>query len=163
MNCVYVPPSNSEYNSAGDLILIEPTEQNNFMPSFDTNTPPGTNFFDKPNGMAYFLLNGDSQVIDLKIAPVLFVRFGFPAVTPEQFFQSPHVVANIAALLGVSESKIRRVKIVREFRRRRDTLGGILLLKNLVRIIGTVGFNLIPRFFITTVKKTREENHIFTR
>ena len=56
---------------------------------------------------------------DLKIAPVLFVRFGFPAVTPKQFFDSASLVDNIAGLLGISPSKIRRVKIVRATDRRR--------------------------------------------
>ncbi len=50
---------------------------------------------------------------------MIFIRIGFPAITPKQFYESASVVDNIAALLGVSPSKIRRVKIVRETDRRR--------------------------------------------
>jgi hypothetical protein len=61
----------------------------------------------------HFTIDG-ATYIDLKIAPVLFVRFGFPAITPDQFFNSATFVGNMAFLLGVLPSQIRRVNIVRQ-------------------------------------------------
>ncbi len=65
---------------------------------------------------------------DIKIAPVVFVRFGFPAVTPKQFFESASLVDNVAGLLDISPSKIRRVKIVRDTSRRRRAASDVTLL-----------------------------------
>ena len=60
--------------------------------------------------MATFLIDG-LNVIDLKISQLIVLTFGLPATTPSAFF-STNLVANLAALLGVPESKIRRVEII---------------------------------------------------
>ena len=62
--------------------------------------------------LAYFLIDGNT-VIDLKIAPLLVLTFGLPPVTPSSFFTN-NLVANLAALLGVSSNMIRRVNIIAE-------------------------------------------------
>ena len=115
VNNTFTDPSNAEYKN-GDMVLKETTKanRNSFMPTPQSKV--GANFFDKPYGQMFFTAGGHS-VIDLKISPVLFVRFGFPAITPDDFFQSANLVGNIAGLLGVPASKIRRVNIVRESRR----------------------------------------------
>lgn len=58
-------------------------------------------------------MDGSTEYIDLKIAPVLYVKFGMPAITPDEFFDSKTLVGNFAQLLGVDASKIRKVQIVR--------------------------------------------------
>lgn len=60
--------------------------------------------------MASFLING-VQVIDLKISEMIVLTFGLPATTPSSFF-TVNLVGNLAALLGVTADKIRRVNIV---------------------------------------------------
>ena len=61
---------------------------------------------------------------DLKIAPVLVLKFGLPAITPDEFFDPSSLVDNFALLLGIDASKIKRVQIVRVGTRvRRDTTG----------------------------------------
>jgi hypothetical protein len=60
--------------------------------------------------MAYFIINGVT-VIDLEISELIVLAFGLPATTPSSFY-STNLVANLAALLGVSDDMIRRVDIV---------------------------------------------------
>lgn len=113
----YVPPSNSFYEN-GHMELTDPGNNVTFYkPTF--NDQPGKNYYHKPDKNIYFSMSGTS-VIDLKIAPVLFVRFGVPAITAEQFFNKNTVVGNFAYLLGIEPSKIRRVEIVRASRKKRD-------------------------------------------
>ena len=127
-NDVFITPTNAEYVS-GDMVLKKPTVDNlnTLMPTIKSNV--GENFYYKPDSRIYFISDAAS-VIDIKIAPVLFVRFGFPAITPEQFFNSDSLVSNFAALLGVAPSKIRRVEIVRASRRKRQ-IGSL----NIINII----------------------------
>ena len=60
--------------------------------------------------LASFLING-ATVIDLKISELIVLTFGLPATTPSAFFTT-NLVNNLAALLGVSVDKIRRVNII---------------------------------------------------
>jgi hypothetical protein len=60
--------------------------------------------------LASFLIKG-STVIDLKISQLIVLTFGLPPTTPTAFFTT-NLVANLAALLGVTVDKIRRVDIV---------------------------------------------------
>jgi len=62
--------------------------------------------------MAYFAIDGVT-VVDLKISELIVLTFNLPATTPSAFF-STNLVANLAALLGVTEDKIRRVNIISE-------------------------------------------------
>jgi hypothetical protein len=64
----------------------------------------------RTTNMASFLING-ATVIDLKISDLIVLTFGLPAITPSAFFTT-NVVANLAALLGVSPDNIRRVNII---------------------------------------------------
>jgi len=57
-----------------------------------------------------FLIDG-ATVIDLQISPLIVLTFGLPPTTPSAFFSS-NLVANLAALLGVTTSQIRRVDII---------------------------------------------------
>ena len=60
--------------------------------------------------MLIFSIRGD-VLIDLKISEMIVLTFGLPPLTPASFFQG-NVLNNLAALLGVSREKIRRVTIV---------------------------------------------------
>jgi len=60
--------------------------------------------------MASFVIDGQT-VIDLKISQLLILNFNLPAQTPSSFYSS-NVVDNLAAILGVSSDKIRRVNII---------------------------------------------------
>ena len=60
--------------------------------------------------MAMFLIDGVT-VIDLKISELIVLTFGLPAATPATFF-GPNLVANLATILGVPVSSIRRVNII---------------------------------------------------
>jgi hypothetical protein len=60
--------------------------------------------------MAWFIIDGVT-VIDLKISPLIVLSFNLPAVSASSFY-STNLVANLAALLGVSSDMIRRVNII---------------------------------------------------
>lgn len=100
------------YYVNGAMSIQDPGNNiSSFMPTYSNTS--GTNLFVKSDQMMYFSLDG-SSFIDLKIAPVLYLRFGFPAITPEQFFNTATLVGNMAILLGVDKSHIRYVNIVRQ-------------------------------------------------
>jgi len=104
-------PSNAIYVN-GAMQLQDPSSNiSSYMPTYLNVS--GTNLFLKTDQMMHFSLDG-STYIDLKIAPVLFIRFGVPAITPEAFFNTATLVGNMALLLGVSPSQIRKVNIVRQ-------------------------------------------------
>jgi hypothetical protein len=65
----------------------------------------------RSTNLEYFLIDGVT-VIDLKISELIVLTFGLPATTPTGFYSSGNIVANLAALLGVSPDLIRRVDIV---------------------------------------------------
>jgi hypothetical protein len=60
--------------------------------------------------MAEFIISGGT-VIDLKISELIVLSFTLPAISVSSFYSS-NLVANLAALLGVSSDLIRRVDIV---------------------------------------------------
>ncbi len=122
MNDKFINATNAVY-STGSMTIKDPAGNlSAYMPTIQS--PVGTNLFYKGDNKMHFVLDGSSY-IDLKIAPVLFVRFGFPAVTPEQFFSPATVVGNIALLLGVPASSIRQVKVIRATSKKRQTSGTI--------------------------------------
>lgn len=121
VNGEFVAPTNAYYKN-GNMILQDPTNNlATLMPTYDSAS--GTNLFVKQNQKIYFSIHG-GDYIDLVVSPVVYVRFGFPAITLEDFFQPDNLVKNLAAYLDVPESKIRTVQIVRANRRKRlaDTL-----------------------------------------
>jgi hypothetical protein len=78
-----------------------------YMPSYNNAT--GTNLFYKNR---IWLTMSGADVIDVQIAPVLFISFSVPAMTPNQFFEPSTLVSNFAALLGLNPSQIKTVNIV---------------------------------------------------
>ncbi|CAF3637436.1 unnamed protein product [Rotaria sp. Silwood1] len=102
-NGIYVSPTNRAQNTSA-LMLLDQANGVTYTSS------PGTNFFNRTTRMASFLIDGNT-VIDLKISELIVLTFGLPSTTPSSFF-STNIVANLAALLGVTPDKIRRVSIV---------------------------------------------------
>jgi len=117
----YVPPTNAYFQNNQQLVSDPRSSLGVYMPHYSNTS--GTNLFYKPDQKVYFSMDG-ACVVELKIAPVLFVSFGVPLITPEEFFSSDSLVANLALLLDVSPSMIRRVNVVREASRRRRRLAG---------------------------------------
>lgn len=114
----YVAPTNA-YTEDGSMKLYDPnTDLDTYMPT--PQSPPGTNLFLKSASKVYFTISG-AQRIDLKIGPVLFFKFGMPAITPEEFFNPDRIVEYFAALLDIDPKLIRSVQVVRASRRKRDT------------------------------------------
>ena len=117
-NGSFFPPTNADY-STGSMTTVDPSKNlPAYMPTY-TNAS-GTNLFVKNDCKIYFSIDG-STVIDLIVAPLLYVRFGFPPVTPDSFFNKVTLVGNIALLLGINPSQIKSVNIVSESRRKRDS------------------------------------------
>jgi hypothetical protein len=115
-------PATNAYFTNGNMYLRDPsTNIASYMPTYSNAS--GTNLFVKSASKVYFSLKG-SDYVDLKIGPVLVLKFGMPAVTINEFFDKDKIVANFAALLDIDASKIRQVNIVRATnsgRRRRGT------------------------------------------
>jgi hypothetical protein len=127
-NNIFTDPTNAYYSN-GNMILTDPSaDLSAYMPTHQNSS--GTNLFVKSSGKVYFAMEG-ADFIDLKIASVLVIKFGVPAITEDAFFNSDTLVQNFAALLGVDPSKIRRVEIVREARRKRLSNGLIQILLTL--------------------------------
>ena len=123
LNDKFMPPTNAYYLNGKmqlkDPNLIDMPSMPHYMPTYLNNS--GTNMFYNPDRKMYFSIDGSVDHIDLVISPVLYVKFGLPAITPDQFFNTATLVGNFALLLGVDASKIRRVKIVRASSKKRQT------------------------------------------
>ena len=108
-----VQPTNADF-STGKLTLKDPQgNSNQYMPAIGATI--GTNFFDRTTKKIYFSISGStdgSSFVDLIISQEIFLTFGVTATTADAFFSSVNLVSNIATLLGVPQSMIRRVQIV---------------------------------------------------
>ena len=130
------------------LAMQDPSANLNYYKPIYQNAS-GVNLFYKNDSKMYFAIDG-SSVIDLKIAPVLYVTFGLPAVTPEAFFNHTTIVGNFALLLGVDVSKIRRVSITRASRKKRSTSG-------LIQISITIEDNVNTALNDTTAQDAQKD------
>jgi len=133
LNGVYVQPTNAYY--IGKNMVFKNVANNSapFMPTYNSAT--GTNLFYK--NRIWVTMSG-ADVIDVQIAPVLFISFSVPAMTPDQFFEPSTLVSNFAALLGLNPSQIKTVNIVSASnstsfnnRRRRDLSSSSNIMINL--------------------------------
>jgi hypothetical protein len=116
-NDTFISPTNADFSTGKFRLKDIGANASAYMPNI--NSQSGTNFFSSADRKMFFSMDG-ANYIDLKIAPVLFVRIGVPAITPDEFFNSATLVGNIAHLLGIDSSKIRRVNIVRASSRKRQ-------------------------------------------
>jgi hypothetical protein len=122
-NDTFINATNAVYVN-GAMQLQDPTPLSSYMPTYSNAS--GSNLYVKADQMMYFSIDGSSY-IDLKIAPVLFLRFGVPAITPDQFFNTATLVGNMAILLGVDPSMIRKVNIVRASSKKKRQAGSSLV------------------------------------
>ena len=114
-NGVYILPNNAEYVN-GKLQYRQSQTVDEFKPAVSSMIN-GENYFDRDTQSLYLVLRGAS-IIEIKTTPVVIVSFGVPAVEADEFFEV-NLVSNLAALLQISEEKIRVVEIIREDSRKR--------------------------------------------
>jgi hypothetical protein len=108
-NINIVDPTNAD-RSNGALILKDPGDNvNQYIPKIGSTA--GTNFVYRLEKKTYFSIDG-SDYIDLIVSQEIFLTFGVTATTENAFFNSAKLVSNIATLLGVPATMIRRVKPV---------------------------------------------------
>ena len=107
LNGVYVPPTNAYWLNTHMLIKDVSNQLAIYMPTY--NNASGVNLF--YDHRIYFSLSG-GDVVDLQIAPVLFISFDVPALTEDQFFDPTTLVSNFATLLGLRPDQIKRVNII---------------------------------------------------
>jgi hypothetical protein len=109
-NVNLVDPTNAD-RSSGQLILKDPAGSSTYKPLISSSA--GTNFVSRPEQKTFFSIDG-SDYIDLMVAQDIFITFGVKALTTDSFFSSANLVSNIATLLGVPSTMIRRVEIVKD-------------------------------------------------
>jgi hypothetical protein len=81
------------------------------MPTFSSLS--GTNYMDRTARKIYFSMDGNANnYIDLVISEEIYLSFGVGAISTTAFFNSDKIVSNVAALLGVPPSMIKKVQIV---------------------------------------------------
>jgi hypothetical protein len=148
LNGVYVPPTNAEYIGSNMVLKNVSGQISSYKPTYMNAS--GVNLFD--NRQIFFTLSG-GDFVDLQIAPVLFISFNVPAMTPEQFFEPATLVNNFATLLGLSPTQIKTVNIISATnsssfngRRKRDLSSNIMInltiYDNAVRFLNdTVGLS----------------------
>ena len=107
LNGVYVPPTNAYYINSNMLLRNVTNQLDSYKPKY-TNAS-GLNLFD--DRRIYFAMSG-ADVVDLQIAPVLFISFNVPAITADQFFDPATLVNNFATLLGLRPDQIKTVNII---------------------------------------------------
>jgi hypothetical protein len=106
-----VDPTNAD-RSTGSLILKDSQGAvDQYMPVIGDLA--GTNYVSRSEKKTYFSIDG-SDYIELVISPEIFLSFGVKATNADAFFDSARLVYNIATLLGVPTSMIRRVDVVRD-------------------------------------------------
>jgi hypothetical protein len=104
-------PTNAD-NSTGTIVLKDPQgNANQYMPTFSSLS--GTNYMDRTARKIYFSMDGNANnYIDLVISEEIYLSFGVGAISTTAFFNSDKIVSNVAALLGVPPSMIKKVQIV---------------------------------------------------
>ncbi|KAF8567271.1 hypothetical protein P879_01118 [Paragonimus westermani] len=110
-NGQYVKPSNGAYNDKNQLILSEPTSDDQFMPNVDTDAA-GTNYYNENRQMLFVILKG-TVIVEIKLAQVVKLAFGISAMSEAEFFAS-NVIENLALFLGIPSSRVRVVNVIRE-------------------------------------------------
>ncbi|CAK8674402.1 unnamed protein product [Clavelina lepadiformis] len=121
----YVHPENSVYDPDQEKwVLQKPSTENpdEFLPAIDSAVH-GANYMDYNTNLLYITLRG-KEAIEIKTVEAVVIKFGFPAVNIDDFFEE-NLVNNLADYLGVPSYKIRVVEVVRETssRKRRETNG----------------------------------------
>ncbi|XP_077870118.1 fibrocystin-L-like [Saccoglossus kowalevskii] len=116
-NDAYIAPTNAKLSGSSFTWLPKnpslPDDQ--YLPML--GGPSGQNFHDKKIQTLYFLIRG-SDVIEVRLSPVIIVAFGIDPVHIDDFFET-NLISNLANMFGISTDQIRVVDIVRQSKRRR--------------------------------------------
>ncbi|XP_006825958.1 fibrocystin-L-like [Saccoglossus kowalevskii] len=116
-NNVYIAPTNAQLSGSSFTWLPRnpslPDDQ--YLPTIGGSS--GQNFHDNKVQTLYFLIRG-SDVIEVRLSPVIIVAFGIDPVHIDDFFEI-NLISNLANLFGISADQIRVVDIVRQSKRRR--------------------------------------------
>ncbi|XP_076438726.1 fibrocystin-L-like isoform X2 [Babylonia areolata] len=116
----YVLPQNM-YTVGQRYFTKTETTPNEFMPDL-ANKVAGQNYLRFQQNTLYWMQCG-TGLIEYRMANVLVVSFGLPAMTDEEFF-GEQIVNNLAQFLSIPVEKVRIVDVVREdggSRRKRST------------------------------------------
>ncbi|XP_068250283.1 fibrocystin-L-like [Palaemon carinicauda] len=109
-----VQPTNIDTSATSYKLL--PEDPNNPEAFFPTHSDPvGSNYLQRSRKMLHVLLRG-GHIVQIKTRPMVVLSTG--AVVSEEDFYEENLVANVAAMLGISAENIVVTNIVRESRRR---------------------------------------------
>lgn len=115
----YVVPKNAFFAASDQNLEYMPLDPDGpadqFVPTLDD--PHGTNFYDTRTKKLYIVVKGN-RAYRVSLTPVVVLSLNL-TVTVEQFFDEANLKNNLALLLGIPQSKIRVVNVVRETNRRR--------------------------------------------
>merc|ERR1719223_1907442 len=96
------------------------------------NTAAGTNFFDRQEQAIHMILE-TGHIYSLQVKSTLILELDvMTELTNDEFYDNGNIAVNIAALLGISPSRIKIVNVIRETndeRRKRREASGTLLLR----------------------------------
>ncbi|XP_064089363.1 fibrocystin-L-like [Macrobrachium nipponense] len=105
-----VKPTNIDTSStAYKLLPVDPNNPQAFYPTH--SDPVGSNFLERSRKMLHVLLKG-GHMVQIKTRPMVVLSTG--AVVSESDFYEENLVANVAAMLGISPDNIVVTNIVRE-------------------------------------------------
>ena len=113
----FINPTNGK-NENGKFTTIDySNDLDSFMPKLSDQS--GTNLAVREHRKVYAIMSG-ADYLDFRMTAVLFLRFGIPAITEQDFFKPENLIRNFADLFGIDPSRIRRVNIIGESRRKRQ-------------------------------------------
>ena len=109
---IYIPPTNARW--VNNELEWERPRSDIHMPSLNgANNSPGTNFFDRQSQSIHLILKtGSIYSLTVKATVVLELEV-MTELTEDEFYDNGNIAKNIAALLGISPSKIKMMNVVR--------------------------------------------------
>ena len=118
----FVLPTNAERSSDGSVRYLDRDPnlpRNQYIPTMKNAT--GANFYDRDTRQLYIVVRGNEMVKSfvIKTRPVIMLSLTLRLDSVEAFFDEDNLVNNIALLLGIPNSKIRIVSVIRETQNRR--------------------------------------------
>jgi len=121
---IYMVPTNGKH--MGDKIEWERPRREIHLPTLDDQ--PGTNFFDRQE-QAMHMVFETGHIYSLEVKSTLILELDvMTELTEDQFYDNGNIAKNIAALLGISPTRIKIVQVIRETssqRRKRRAASGM--------------------------------------
>ena len=122
-------PTNAKYSGTGNEVEWERPRRDIHLPSLHgDNSDTGDNFFDRQEQAVHMILE-TGHIYSLEVKSTLILELEFMTeLTIDQFYDNGDIAKNIAALLGISPSRIKIVNVIRETssqRRKRRELSGL--------------------------------------